>query len=126
MSEQLELGYTDPERARAVWRAVLAAIKDAVDVRGVKSVAADWDVGHSLVSNKLSENDRHKLRPVELMDLFIGDSTGNALGVLCEELGYERPIRRRELSPQEKLDKLNAVLDANPDLAAVVRRRAGL
>jgi len=126
MSEQLPLRYHDPERAKRLWRIVRSAARLALDERGIKAAASDMGMTHSELSNKLEERDRHRLHGEDLAQVLLDDTTAHVLFALCDELGFERPQRKRELTPQDKLDKLNAVLDANPELAAVIRRKAGV
>lgn len=126
MSEQLAMRYRDPERAKRLWRIMRSAVRLSFEERGVKAAAQDMGMTHAELSNKLEERDRHRLHGDELAQAMIDDTTAHVLYALCDELGYERPQRKREVTPQEKLDKLNAVLDANPELAAVIRRRAGV
>lgn len=126
MTDQASFRWRDPERPRRLWRVIRSAVRLSMEQRGIKAAADDMGMTHSELSNKLEERDRHRLHGEELAQAMIDDTAASVLYAMCDELGYERPQRRRELSPQEKLDKLNAALDANPELASVIRRRAGV
>lgn len=117
--------FDERYRGEMVWRAVLDAMNDVVSSTGLKQAAYDLDAQPSALSHALSERDGHRPKAEWLARLVIKEGGERILEVLADACGYELQ-RKRELTPQEKLDKLNAVLDANPDIASVVRKKAGV
>jgi hypothetical protein len=123
MTDQLDLDFRDRWRDEAIsaeWRRELRAVADEL---GIKAVAADLDRGHSELRRALGEEERHYLRPHEIVHLMRLDTTGRALRCLAAALGYE-VARKREFTAAEKLDRLTAEIERNPALAKLIYEAA--
>jgi hypothetical protein len=128
MTRQLELGYNDRERDHRAARRLREELRLVVDVEGAKSVASDLDKGATALLQELADSQRHHLKLADMIAIMRRDRHGEALAVLCDELGYERPTKKRVLEPGEKLERLEAALDQvlGTEAAELVRRRAGV
>jgi len=109
-AQQLEMAFGHRERSERIARELLGEARRVVEEDGVKSLAYEWDIGHSELGKKLDERDRHYLKPRELVEIMLRDKTGRVFEMLALALGYDVQ-RRRELSPQEKLERLMLSLD---------------
>jgi len=123
MAEQMGLEFNDRWRDAQISASVRKEVRAVVEEVGVKVVAADLDHGHSTLSQKLEEHERHYLRLDELVAIMRRDSTGRILRTLANALGFE-VTKRRELTAAEKLERIDSVLDQNPELAKVIRDKA--
>lgn len=119
MTQQLPLGFNDRYRDTAISVAVRRELRAVADEVGLKALAADLDRGHSELRRAFDEDERHYLRLDEVVAIMRRDTTGRVLRVLAVELGYE-VSKRRELSADEKLERIQAELERNPALARVV------
>lgn len=125
MPEQLGLRYNDGYRFDEVWAELLDELRVIVATIGLKQVAYDLDVQPSALSHALAERDRHYVRADWLPYLVAKAPGDHVVELLASLRGLEvQPVR--ELTPAEKLERIEKVLDANPDMGAVVRMKAGL
>jgi hypothetical protein len=122
---QLSLIYDDDYRGNAVWAQLCAVMCDIVAEVGLKQAAADLDVQPSVLSHSLAERDGHRPKAEWVAKLALKPGGERIAAVLAEAQGFEIQ-RKRELTAQEKLDRLNAELDRNPAVAAAIRKAAGL
>jgi hypothetical protein len=112
MNSQTSGEFGPNECARAWWRKVLHAVRGAVDSIGHKELAFHLDIAPSLLSEALHERERKHFQlrwlPVVLM---LSDELHRVsiLSALAEPAGYDLAKRRR-LTPQERLDKLESVV----------------
>lgn len=118
---QLELGrVADAE----CWREVLEGAREVASVEGLKEVSYQIDVPGSVLSNALSERERHALKAQHLPYFVRADRSGRIIAALAKHGGYELQ-RSRSLTPEERLARYEEALSSLPvEIARLVRERA--
>lgn len=107
LSLQLPAAYRGEEK----WPEVLDAIRTVCTDLGRGEVVDLLDCSPSYLKNALVERDRHHLKAKELVKLVAADRAGVILRPLASLAGYEL-APKRELTPEEKLDRLQRTLRA--------------
>lgn len=126
VTEQLPMPYLDGWRLGALSQRLRDEVGRVVHIVGLQQVADDLGATYGYLSNVLSGRDRHYWRADWLLYLLAKDPTTGLLEVLAEA-GHCVVTRKRELTPAERLERMEDALTAlGPELAAEVRRRAGL
>jgi hypothetical protein len=125
MPEQLSLRY-NPRFARAeAWDELLDAVREVVRDVGLKQAAYDLDVQPSALAHALAERDRHYLRLEWLPYLAGNDNRLKIIRCIAAWAGLEvKP--RQQLTAEEWQTRVERALDAVPELAEIVRRKAGV
>jgi hypothetical protein len=126
MPEQLALHYMPAWRASDAWPRVLEEVMRVVAIVTLKEAAHDLDTSPSYLANALAQRDRHYLRPEWLLYFVLKDPTTRLLEAIAGVASCD--VKRREpISDAERGRRLDSALDTlDPDLAALVRKRAGL
>lgn len=107
MQETLE--FPEVYKAEETWPSVLEIVRQiSVDV-GRKTVADDLDLSRSVLDNILLDRDRHALKAKHLLYFLIKDRSGMLLQAMAGLVGAQ-VAPRKELSPEEKLDRLEKTL----------------
>lgn len=125
MPEQLALRYSPAWHASTAWPLVLEEVKRIVAVIGLKEAAYDLDTTPSHLSHALAERERKHLQAEWLVYFVTRDPTTQLLQALADLAACD--VKRREpLTDAERGRRYDAALDTlDPDLAALVRKRAG-
>lgn len=126
MPEQLALRYSPAWRASDAWPRVLEEVRRVVTEVTLKEAAHDLDTGPSYLANALAGRDRHYLRPEWLLYFVLKDPTTKLLEAIAGVASCD--VKRREpITAAERGRRIEGALDTlDPDLAALVRKRAGL
>lgn len=117
---------SEPERERVALDRLLRAIADAVDEVGRKNVCYALGLTEQLLSKKLSgaEDKRPCFRI--LVYCVKHEKSGRLARAFTDYTGHTPLQREPELTPAERLSRLEGVLRSNPSVAAVVYGAAGL
>lgn len=122
---QLSLRYNDRYRAHEVWQEILGEINTIVATIGLKQVAYDLDEQPSVLCKALKEVERHEIKGRWLL-YFVEHAQTPKLAQLLVKLGGWDLAPHAELTPAERLARLESALDANPDIGDAIRRKAGI
>lgn len=126
MTAQLTLSYNDAYLLAEQWRLIRSCIADIVTRVGHKQCAYDLDLPPSTLSKALAEEDRHPMHAQWLL-YFLRHDTDGKLAALLVDLGGFEIVRKRELSPLEKLDRIEAELAKYPpEFSMAFKRSAGV
>jgi hypothetical protein len=128
-SGQGSFAWRSDPHAEAAWVDLREAFRSAVAAIGLKEAAFRLDVSPSLLSDALAERDRKGLRLEWLPALLLiapAEHAATILGLLASMRGLE-VVRRKALTPEEKLERLTEKLRARfgaagAELAAEVER----
>ena len=125
MVSQLELRYDPKYQASEHWHELLDELRAIVSAVGLKQVAYDLDRPPSELAHALAERDRHYLRAEWLPYLVTHAPSDRVVALIASWRGLEvQP--RKTLTPEERLRRLEGALETMPELAEVVKRKAGL
>jgi hypothetical protein len=123
---QLALEYGARWLTDEQWAELLEVADAVVKDLGLKQVAFDLDVAASSVANALAGRDRHAFHGRWLVYLVIKDPQRRVAHKLAEIGGGEFRARQ-ELTPAEKLERLDiALAQLGPEVRDLVLRKAGL
>lgn len=122
---QLPLRYNDRYRSLEAWQALLAEINTIVATIGLKQVAYDLDEQPSVICKALAERERHAVK-AEWLPYLIEHSHSSHVIELLAGLRDLDVKPRVELSPAERLSRLDRALDEAGDIGNLIRRKAGL
>lgn len=113
MTEKAQLSLQLPAAYRAAekWPEVLDAIRNVCVDLGRGEVVEMLDCSPSYLKNALVERDRHNLKAKELVTLLAADRSGQILRLLADLNGFEL-APKRELTPEEKLERLQRTIRA--------------
>lgn len=125
--EQGQLPLGDMQRARDfVAKRLGPALITAAERLGYKVVADMWGCSVQSVSLKLRFVDRHYPKPDEIMSLLLADPDG-LLRALCDEAGYEPPVRKVPSDAVGDLRATDAAIERlfGADVVDLIMRAAG-
>jgi hypothetical protein len=123
---QLALEYGARWLTDEQWAELLKVADAVVKDLGLKQVAFDLDVAASSISNALASRDRHCFHGRWLVHLIVKDPQQRISHKLAE-IGGGDFVPRKPLTEAERGRRIESALDTlDPDLAALVRKRAGL
>ena len=111
---QLALEYNDRYQDSLAWQAVLDECNRVVELVGFKQVVFDLNTTRTTLSNALCERDRHYMKGEWLTYLVRRDNTTRLAAALIDPAGCD-PVKRRQLTDREKLERLSGVVDKLPE-----------
>jgi hypothetical protein len=123
MAEQLGLRYDARWQSRELWEELLDELRAIVAAVGLKQVAYDLDQPPSVLAHALAERDRHYLR-AEWLPYLVMQSPGTRVVELIARWRGLEVKAPAVMTPEEKLRRIEAALDALPELGELVRRKA--
>lgn len=125
--QQLSLNYDGRGYYDTVWADLLEEIRVIVGHIGLKQAAYDLDIQPSRLSHAISQRDRHNLK-LEWLPYLIDRAPNNEILDILARLRNCEVSRRAELTPEEKLERLQAALDQSlgPKIRDVIFEKAGL
>lgn len=105
---QMPIDFGIGVRARETWQAVARVLREIADAATIKELAYRCDVSPSLLAAALGERERNYVR-AEWLPVFLAAASEiqqrELLGALAGAFGYE-VARRRQLTPEERLQRL--------------------
>lgn len=111
---QAALNFGPSETERTAWHRVLDVVREVVATVGLKQLAFDLDCSPSLLGDALAERDRKGIR-AEWIPTILTRATdlqrGALLCALAEPVGFD-VVRRKVLTPEERLARLEALVTA--------------
>lgn len=128
---QLALTYSAEHVGDQNWQLRLTWLRRAVDVIGHKEVAFVLDIAPSNLTDALLERERKDVKGkwfdrIIAMPQLPSEMRTEYLRLLCVQLGYEMPERKRVKTAEEELAELRALLKINaPVVLALVDKEMG-
>lgn len=108
------------------WHEVLDVVNPVIGELGLKDVAFELDVAGTSISNAQHNSPRHPFHGRWLLYLILKDKSKRLIGALCRMAGG-RFVPDEPLTEAERLRRLEGALDQlDPDLASLIRRKAGV
>jgi hypothetical protein len=109
--DQVDLPLNGASHPETAWQLMLKLIRGIVDDIGLKEVAYDLDVSPSQLNHCLNERERHNV-PAKWIPYFVTKAKDDDLPSFIALLRGLQVKPRKELTPEQKLEKLERALAA--------------